>query len=69
MPTIDEAKTRAALQALRHELKHLKVCEPGSPQWDRQRIAVENAGASYRKAANEYTEMLIKADRPNQGAA
>ncbi len=62
MPTIDEAKARrdAALEALRHELRLLKLCEPGSPEWERQQIAVENAGANYRKAVNEYTEMLTQ---------
>ena len=61
---IDEAKTRrdAALQAWRHELKLLKVCEPGSPRWEQQFIALENARAVYSAAANEYAEMLVKAE-------
>ncbi len=68
---IDEAKTRrdAALQAWRHELKLLKVCEPGSPQWERQFIALENARAAYSATADEYTERLVKTDPPKYGAA
>ena len=71
MPTIEEAKNRrdAALQTWRHELKLLKLCEPGSPLWEQQRIAVENARSLYSKAADEYTEMLVKTERPDQGAA
>ncbi len=71
MPTIEEAKNRrdAALQTWRHELKLLRLCKPGSPQWKQQQIAVENARATYSAAADEYTEMLVKTERPDQGAA
>jgi hypothetical protein len=70
MPAIEKAKDRrdAALQAWRHELKLLKVCEPGSPQWEQQQIAVENAAAVYSSADDEYTEMLVQTDPPKHSA-
>ena len=71
MPTIDEVKKRRdeALQAWRREFKLLNFYEPGSPQWRRQRMAVENARFAYSQAANEYLEMLTKTERRDQGAA
>jgi hypothetical protein len=71
MPTIEEVKNRrdAALQWWRHEFKLLNPCEPGSHEWERQRINVANASAVYSAAADEYTEMLVQTDRPKHGAA
>ena len=71
MSPLEEAKSRrdAALQAWRDELKLLKVCEPGSPQWEQQQIAVENTGTAYSSADDEYTKRLIQVDRPKDGAA
>jgi hypothetical protein len=69
MPTIEKAKDRrdAAFQSWRHELKLLKVCEPDSPQWEQQQIAVENAAAVYSSADDQYTKMLVQTDRPKDG--
>jgi hypothetical protein len=71
VPTIDEAKDcrDAALRAWRHELGLLKFCEPHSAEWKERRKAVENARASYSKAAKAYMEILLKPDRPKQESA
>ena len=71
MPTIEEAENRrdAALQAWRHELKLLNIYEHGSPQWEQQRIAVENTRSAYSDAADQYTDMLVKTERREDGDA
>jgi hypothetical protein len=71
MPLINEVQNRrdAALHSWRRELGLLKFCQPGSPQWTQHRMVVERARAIYSTAANEYTDMLVGVDRPNQDAA
>jgi hypothetical protein len=69
MVSIEAAKARrdAALQSWRHQLNTIKVYEAGSPEWEKQRMVLDNALAEYRQASNDYMKMLVQVNHPKRG--
>ena len=62
MPTVQDAKNRRdlALQKWRHELRLFQRLQPGSPEWEEQGRAVDQARARYEKVTAEYLDILTR---------
>jgi len=71
MPTVQDAKKRrdVALQKWRRELRLFQALPHGSPEWEEQGRAVEQARGRYDKLTAEYLDILTRADPPKHGAA
>ncbi|PYT13522.1 MAG: hypothetical protein DMG59_20230 [Acidobacteria bacterium] len=71
MPAVQDAKNRrdAALQKWRRELRLFQTLPHGSPEWEEQGRAVEQARARYDKLTAEYLDILTRVESSKHGAA